>query len=189
MIRPIFLASIVAHTMLLSIGAVANDDVKASIVKISVTKRNPDYFAPWNKASPTQSGGTGFIISDKRIVTTAHVVQHASQVYVQSDQSDEKLEATLEAISYGLDLAILRLTDPDALNNIEPLIIDNEITPLRSEVNVYGYPVGGSQIAITKGVISRIEYTSIGSYQLGLRAQIDAAINPGNSGGPAISNG
>ena len=43
--------------------------------------------------------------------------------------------------------------------------------------------------SITKGVISRIEYTAIGAYQLGLRAQIDAAINPGNSGGPAISNG
>ncbi len=189
MIGLIFLASFVAHTMLLSIRAVAIDDVNASIVKISVTKRRPDYYAPWNKASPTQSGGTGFVISGKRIVTNAHVVQHASQVYVQPDQSDEKLEATVEAVSYGLDLAVLRVTDPDALNNIEPLIIDNEITPLRSEVNVYGYPVGGSQIAITKGVVSRIEYTAIGVNQFGLRAQIDAAINPGNSGGPAISNG
>ncbi len=189
MIRLVFLAFLVAHTMLLSIRAVANDDVNASIIKITVTKRSPDYFAPWNKASPTQSGGTGFVISGKRIVTNAHVVQHASQVYVQPDQSDEKLEAKVEAMSYGLDLAILRVTDPDALNNIEPLIIDNEITRLRSEVNVYGYPVGGNQIAITKGVVSRIEYTRIGGYQLGLRAQIDAAINPGNSGGPAISNG
>lgn len=189
MIRSIFLASLVAYAVLFSVRGEAYDKVNASIVKISVTIRSPDYFAPWNKASPTQSGGTGFVISGKRIVTNAHVVQHASQVYVQPDQSDEKMEAIVEAISYGLDLAVLRVTDPDALNNIEPLTIDNEITPLRSEVNVYGYPVGGSQIAITKGVVSRIEYTSIGVNQFGLRAQIDAAINPGSSGGPAISNG
>ncbi len=167
----------------------ADEDAKASVVKISVTVRNPDFSHPWNKANPTDASGTGFIIDNNRIVTNAHVVRYASQVYVQPDQSDEKFEATVEAISYGLDLAILKLESQDAIIGLKPLVIDNEITPLRSEVNVYGFPIGGSQISITKGIVSRIEYTGIGSNQLGLRAQIDAAINPGNSGGPALSGG
>ncbi len=167
----------------------ADQDVKASVVKISVTLRTPDFAHPWNKANPTEASGTGFLIDGNRIVTNAHVVRYASQVYVQPDQSDEKFEATVEAISYGLDLAILQLESADAIVDLKPLAIDNTITPLRSEVNVYGFPIGGNQISITKGIVSRIEYTGIGSNQLGLRAQIDAAINPGNSGGPAISGG
>lgn len=53
---------------------------------------------------------------------------------------------------------------------------------------VYGYPTGGASLSITKGIISRIEFTGYSLSTLGLRIQIDAAINPGNSGGPAIVN-
>lgn len=47
--------------------------------------------------------------------------------------------------------------------------------------------VGGDNISVTKGVVSRVEPTQYvhGASQL-LAIQIDAAINPGNSGGPAI---
>ena len=172
-----------------SSAARADEDVKPSVMKISVTVRNPDFAHPWNKANPTEASGTGFLIEGGRIVTNAHVVRYASQVYVQPDQSDEKFEANVEAISYGLDLAVLKLESSDAIGDRKPLVIDNTITPLRSEVNVYGFPIGGNQISITKGIVSRIEYTGIGNNQLGLRAQIDAAINPGNSGGPVISGG
>jgi len=167
----------------------ADDSPKPSVVKISVTQRNPDFFHPWNKANPTESSGTGFVIDGQRIVTNAHVVRYASQVYVQPDQSDEKFEATVVAVSYGLDLAVLSVDNADAIASLKPLEIDSSITPLRSEVNVYGYPIGGNQISITKGIVSRIEYTGIGGNQSGLRVQIDAAINPGNSGGPVLSNG
>jgi hypothetical protein len=39
---------------------------------------------------------------------------------------------------------------------------------------------------VTKGIVSRVEYTGYADYVSGLRIQIDAAINPGNSGGPAL---
>ena len=52
---------------------------------------------------------------------------------------------------------------------------------------VYGYPQGGSSLSITKGIVSRIEFTGYNPPTAGLRIQIDAAINPGNSGGPAVS--
>lgn len=188
MIRHCICFALFTVSTLLPKWTIAQDDPKASVVKISVTVRNPDFSHPWNKANPTEASGTGFLIEGNRIVTNAHVVRYASQVYVQPDQSDEKSPATVEAISYGLDLAVLKLESADAIGNLKPLVIETEITPLRSEVNVYGFPIGGDQISITKGIVSRIEYTNIGNNQLGLRAQIDAAINPGNSGGPAISD-
>jgi hypothetical protein len=53
-------------------------------------------------------------------------------------------------------------------------------------VLAYGYPTGGTSQSITKGIVSRIEYTMYSYPVMGLRVQIDAAINPGNSGGAAI---
>jgi hypothetical protein len=51
---------------------------------------------------------------------------------------------------------------------------------------VYGYPKGGTSLSITKGIVSRIEFTKYNYAAMGLRIQVDAAINPGNSGGPAM---
>ena len=47
-------------------------------------------------------------------------------------------------------------------------------------------PTGGTSLSITKGIVSRIEFTAYNYPVSGLRIQIDAAINPGNSGGPAV---
>lgn len=58
---------------------------------------------------------------------------------------------------------------------------------LEDKVAVVGYPVGGENLSVTAGVVSRIdmqEYT-MGDYDL-LAVQVDAAINPGNSGGPVF---
>ena len=54
---------------------------------------------------------------------------------------------------------------------------------------VYGYPQGGSTLSITKGIVSRIEFTGYSEDASGVRVQVDAAINPGNSGGPALIDG
>ncbi len=53
----------------------------------------------------------------------------------------------------------------------------------------YGYPQGGSTLSITKGIVSRIEFTGYNEDVSGVRVQVDAAINPGNSGGPALIDG
>ena len=46
--------------------------------------------------------------------------------------------------------------------------------------------MGGSDLSVTEGIVSRIEYTGFDLDRAGLIIQIDAAINPGNSGGPAL---
>lgn len=55
------------------------------------------------------------------------------------------------------------------------------------ELYAYGYPYGGDNISISRGIINRYE---VGYYlkSQGIIIQIDTPINPGNSGGPAINN-
>ncbi|KAJ8746835.1 hypothetical protein K2173_003841 [Erythroxylum novogranatense] len=62
-----------------------------------------------------------------------------------------------------------------------------DVPLLHESVVVVGYPQGGNNISVIKGVVSRVESTQYlhGATQL-LAIQIDAVINPGNSGGPAI---
>ena len=53
---------------------------------------------------------------------------------------------------------------------------------LDENVTCVGFPRGGQQISVTRGVVSRVDVNGHGV----LRIQIDAAINPGNSGGPVF---
>jgi hypothetical protein len=56
---------------------------------------------------------------------------------------------------------------------------------------VYGYPLGGERLSVTRGVVSRIDFLpySHSVVDSHLTIQIDAAINPGNSGGPVLQDG
>ena len=163
--------------------------IRESVVKISATLRYPDLTKPWTKHSPQEASGTGVVIDGKRILTNAHVVLYASQLFVESYQSSDKLPARVEAVSPGIDLAILRLEDESFFDKRPPVTRTSTLPEVRDSVLVYGYPQGGSSQSITKGIVSRIEFAPYNEGMSGLRVQVDAAINPGNSGGPALVDG
>jgi S1-C subfamily serine protease len=163
--------------------------VENSVVKIFATTRYPDPFKPWIKQTPQEVTGSGVIIEGKRILTNAHVVLYASQVQVQANQGSDKISATVEAIAPGIDLAVLKLEDETFFNTRPPLERANHLPEIKDAVMAYGFPIGGTGLSITEGIVSRIEFTSYNYSVSGLRIQIDAAINPGNSGGPAVAGG
>ena len=92
-------------------GEAEESAIRESVVKISATMRLPDLTRPWTKQSPRDVSGTGVVIEGKRILTNAHVVTYASQLFVEPHQSSDKLVATVEAVSRGIDLAVLKLED------------------------------------------------------------------------------
>jgi S1-C subfamily serine protease len=167
----------------------AADGVEASVVKLLVTKRQPDFLKPWTKSAPEKVSGSGVVIDGKRILTNAHVVMHASEVFVQMRRGGDQLAAKVKAIGPGVDLALVELVNPDKLKDIEPLPLAKELPQLKSRVSVYGYPKGGDDLSVTDGIVSRIEFTTFNYSAGGARIQVDAALNPGNSGGPAVEDG
>lgn len=160
--------------------------VENSVVKIFSTLRRPDPFKPWTKATPQDVTGSGVVIEGHRILTNAHVVNYASQVQVQASQDGDKVGATVVAISRGMDLALLKLDDESFFDKHKPVARASRLPDVRDAVMAYGYPLGGTSLSVTKGIVSRVEFVGYNYGNAGLRVQIDAPLNPGNSGGPVI---
>ena len=179
---------------LITVRALAADTAAASasalensVVKVFSTLRGPAPYTPWREAAPQSVTGSGVVIDGHRILTNAHVVGYASQVQIQSNGAGDKIPATVLAISRGMDLALLKVDDDSFFDSHKPVSRANVMPDVRDAVLAYGYPVGGSSLSITKGIVSRIEFVRYNYPVSGLRIQIDAAINPGNSGGPVIA--
>ncbi|XP_002971553.2 protease Do-like 10, mitochondrial [Selaginella moellendorffii] len=159
-----------------------------SVVKIFTVSSSPNYVLPWQKKPLRELTGSGFAISDRRILTNAHVVADHSYVMVRKHGSAVKFRAKVQAVGHECDLALLRVDDDDFWEGIEPLEL-GDIPFLQDSVATVGYPQGGDNICVTRGVVSRVEpvqYIHGGSHLIAI--QIDAAVNPGNSGGPAMYN-
>lgn len=159
------------------------------VVRVYSTYQDPDYECPWQSVAPRGSTGSGVIVGPRRILTGAHVVANATFVQVQKQDDPTKVPARVLAISHDCDLALLELDDPAATAGIKPARI-GELPRLREAVQVVGYPIGGEEVSITEGVVSRIEVQRYEHSQRHLLAvTVDAAINEGNSGGPVFARG
>jgi S1-C subfamily serine protease len=74
-------------TALTAVAVEAKDQITDSVVKVHVTKREPDPLRPWTKGSSQETSGSGVVLEGKRILTNAHVVLYASQIFVQGNQT------------------------------------------------------------------------------------------------------
>lgn len=164
---------------------VLQKDVMNAVIHIFATSCEPLHYQPW-KVNTNSCTGTGFIISERRIVTNYHVVQYCSVVQVKRRQLDKMFLAKRVAYSIETDLAILTVTDDKFWEKLVPLSL-GELPTLQDPVTVMGYPLGEENICITAGVTSRIQMRSFSQTNSFLVVQIDAAINNGNSGGPALN--
>jgi S1-C subfamily serine protease len=164
-------------------------DIRKSVLRITANSEEPDYKVPWNPGTISAAIGTGFIIDGHRIITNAHVVSNARFIEVEREGDPQRYIATVQFIAHDSDLAVLQVVDPQFFQGTVPLQF-GPIPGIQSTLNVFGYPIGGDRLSVTKGIVSRVDflqYTHSG-VDLHLAVQIDAAINPGNSGGPVMQD-
>jgi len=167
----------------------SGNEIRKAIVKIYASRSSPDYRNPWRSGAATQVTGSGCIVEGNRILTNAHVVANGAYLEIRLHGSSKRYKARVLTVAHEVDIALLEVEDKSAFRGIKPLQL-GELPETRQEVLVYGFPVGGDALSITKGILSRIEHQSyVHSGNNFLAGQIDAAINPGNSGGPVIVNG
>ena len=126
------------------------------VVRVYSTYQDPDYECPWQSVAPRGSTGSGVVVGAHRILTGAHVVANATFVQVQKQSDPKKFTARVLAISHDCDLALLEVEDRSFTRGIKPAVV-GDLPKLRDEVQVVGYPIGGEEVSITEGVVSRIE--------------------------------
>eukprot|EP01103_Thecamoeba_quadrilineata_P016489 TRINITY_DN5527_c0_g2_i1.p1 TRINITY_DN5527_c0_g2~~TRINITY_DN5527_c0_g2_i1.p1 ORF type:complete len:570 (-),score=70.77 TRINITY_DN5527_c0_g2_i1:44-1753(-) len=161
-----------------------------SVVKVYCMHTDPYYSLPWQMSHQQSSTSSGFVISGRRILTNAHSVEHYTLVRVRRVDRDTKFIAEVQAIGRDCDLAVLKVSDEAFWEDLQPIRL-SQLPRLQETVTVVGYPLGGDNLSVTMGVVSRLDMHcyahSNGSCEL-LVVQIDAAINPGNSGGPVFNS-
>lgn len=130
--------------------------------------------------------GSGFMISDKQIITAAHVVQVAEKVSVQFADGETIPAKVISAYS-NADVALLELIWPK--KNIEPLNLgDSDQLKIGQQVFIVGAPYGLGH-SLSSGYISGIikNNDAKNPFTNSEYIQTDAAINTGNSGGPMMN--
>ncbi|MEE8106838.1 MAG: trypsin-like peptidase domain-containing protein [Planctomycetota bacterium] len=179
-----------AFLLCLAAAASAGPDLQklnASIVKIFCYSQPEDYSRPWRSDQAFPSTGSGFFIGNRMIMTNGHVVGNERQLMVKRADRSKRYEARMLFAGHDCDLAVITVDDDSFWEGMEKMEIGAR-PGLQSTVACIGYPQGGEKLAITEGVVSRIDMRNyVHTYgDSHLTIQIDAAINPGNSGGPVV---
>jgi serine protease Do len=136
--------------------------------------------APQQEEEVPRGVGSGFIISaDGFVLTNAHVVDGADDVYVTLTDKRE-FKAKIIGVDKRTDVAVVKIEG----SNLPRLTIGD---PNKLKVGEWVIAIGspfGLENTVTAGIISA-KARDTGDY-LPL-IQTDVAVNPGNSGGPLIN--
>lgn len=162
---------------------------KAMPAVVSITTRQDSAdVAPGEE--PQRGIGSGFIIHpDGYILTSAHVVDGASEVSISIRSATgyvEEFPATVVGEDERTDCALLKVDAPRKLPVLK--LASASHVDIADWVVVIGNPFGLAH-SVTVGVVSYLGRTDVtpngrdGDFDY---LQLDASINPGNSGGPVL---
>jgi len=163
--------------------------VGPAVVNIRTTERAPDGpRTPFRRRAPTLQGsdeiprgeGSGFILSaDGYVMTNAHVVEGATEVYVTLTDKRE-FKAKIVGSDERTDVALVKI-EASGL----PLLRIGDVSRLRvgEWVVAIGSPFGLDN-TVTAGIVSAKQRETGSDVPF---IQTDVAVNPGNSGGPLIN--
>ncbi len=188
----IFAAIIVAAALcpLVVSAGEGEQTLERSVVMIRGVRQDFDHTTPWKQVPMSQGVGSGFVIEGNRILTNAHNVSNNKYIEIKKQHQAKRHLGRLEFIGHDCDLAIVTVDDGDFYADMQPLELGG-LPKVNSTVQTYGFPMGGRDVSVTEGVVSRVQ-VSVYSHTLAdshLVIQTDAAINPGNSGGPVLQDG
>ncbi len=175
-----------------TVSLARSDEYTNSVFKVSVKTTEFDFDKPWNSPEQLAWGGSGFAVSFQDrifLLTNAHVATRVGRMKVRLADTSKEYDATALLIEDDCDLAILEVKDKAFHQQLEPLEL-GDMVHREQKLAVHGFPIGGEELCITKGTVSRIKVdTYVQADTNLLQAQVSAAINPGNSGGPVIAKG
>ena len=162
------------------------DGVKINLIKLY--PKNDDAEAGPGVGSEKMWSGSSIVIGERYLATNNHVVEGAHSLVISglNDNYNKDYSVEVIAVDKNVDLAILKVNDPDFNGFGFPAYgISTTTSDVGTDVFVLGYPmtnVMGQEIKLTTGIIS----SKTGYQGNPANYQITAALQPGNSGGPVF---
>lgn len=163
---------------------------KHAIVSIMCFSMNQDY----NKNYFLYNGeeevtwGSGFLITDSGyILTNSHIVDNSKKIVVK--YGDNEYNAELIGQDYLMDVAVIKISPKE---NLKEKFIYIDINDIKEKINIgediviIGNPYNYG-LSVSRGIVSAVERTVVGSSTIVKSIQTDAAIESGNSGGPVFN--
>ena len=138
------------------------------------------------QAPPSQSSGSGVIISaDGYIVTNYHVIENAQEIKITLNDNRE-YTATLIGTDPATDIALLKIKEEDLpflqFHNSDEVKIGEWVLAVGNPFNLNSTVTAGIVSAKSRSISIINDRFAIESF-----IQTDAAVNPGNSGGALVN--
>jgi S1-C subfamily serine protease len=172
-----------------SVHAAVADGPEDSVVCVFASLRLPNPTRPWAKQNPVQVMGTGVVIDGKTVLTNAHVVVYASEVFVQDRRGGDRIPAKVTSMGPGIDLATLVPDDRSFCAKRPWIARTGKMAAAGDSVVLMGFSPNSTGPMVSRGVVSRIDHAPYGDLTDGILIQVDTPPGPGNSGGPALVDG
>jgi len=179
----IFLATLTVQSQDLSeIYEKVNPAVVEILTEEKVLINNGDT----NQTMTTGGLGSGFMISEKQLITAAHVVQVAEKLSIKFYDGEE-IPANVISSFGSTDIALVELLYPRK-NAVIVKLGDSNKAKIGDRVFIVGAPFGLSH-SFSSGYVSGFKRNiqDKNPFTKSEYIQTDAAINTGNSGGPMFN--
>lgn len=124
------------------------------VVRVNVTNQPWDFFRPWGKRAPYSRRAVGAVLPDNHVLVTAEFVANANYVEFETPEGGVKTPATIEAVDYEANLALLRTDDPKFLQPFKAL--DLSIASVGDTLNVLQLETNGALLS-TRGTMTNAE--------------------------------
>lgn len=91
-------------------------DEPPRVVRVNVTTQNWDFLRPWGKRPPVTRRAVGAVIKGNRVLVSAELVGNANYLEFEMPEGGSKTPASIEAVDYECNVAILKGDDEKFLD-------------------------------------------------------------------------
>ncbi|MBV9390451.1 MAG: PDZ domain-containing protein, partial [Verrucomicrobia bacterium] len=134
---------------------------KSSVIRVNSTNQAFDFLRPWSKEAPSGRRGLGVIVDGNQILVTAELVANSSYIELEKPDGGPKATATVQAIDYEANLAIVAPADPSFLNGLQALPTTEDVKT-GDQLSVLQLESNGTPVS-TLALVTSVE---VGKYAL-----------------------
>ncbi|XP_058197119.1 protease Do-like 9 [Rhododendron vialii] len=144
-----------------------------AVVKVFCIMAEPDFASPWGRVQE-ESYSTGLIVSGRKVLTTAHSVDHHTLVKLKKHNCDTMYTATMLAIAPECDLAMLTVHDDEFWKAVKPVEFGDMPSP-GDKLIFTGYREDRDYVSLMAASVSRLSmrrYSFWGTTLLALQVNV-----------------